>query len=219
MNFKINVWLLLCFVILVCSCQEMEQNQTSNGLYQVEKMKELQNGDIIFHTSNSSQSKAIQLATHSKYSHMGILYEGKEQFWVYEAVQPVKMTPLQDWIGRGEKGCYVVKRLKDADKVLTVETLQEMRTVGERFMGKSYDLYFEWSDKRIYCSELVWKIYEEAVGIELGELAQLESFDLSSPLVRSKMQERYGNHIPSEEWVISPDAIFESPLLEVVMRK
>lgn len=218
MNLKNVIWI-VSLAILICSCQQMEQNQTSNGLIQAVKMKNLRNGDIIFHTSTSSQSKAIQLATNSKYSHMGILYEGKEQFWVYEAVQPVKMTPLQDWIRRGEKGCYVVKRLKEADKVLTDAVLQKMKKVGERFMGKSYDLYFEWSDKRIYCSELVWKIYEEAVGVELGQLAQLESFDLSSPLVQSKMQERYGNHIPSEEWVISPDAIFESPLLELVMRK
>ena len=35
--------------------------------------KVLQNGDIIFQSSQSDQSIAIQLATHSKYSHMGIV--------------------------------------------------------------------------------------------------------------------------------------------------
>ena len=30
-----------------------------------------QNGDIIFQISQSAQSQAIQLATHSKYTHMG----------------------------------------------------------------------------------------------------------------------------------------------------
>ncbi|HRG10273.1 MAG TPA: peptidoglycan peptidase, partial [Cyclobacteriaceae bacterium] len=34
----------------------------------------LKSGDIIFQTSQSSQSKAIQLATRSEYSHMGIIY-------------------------------------------------------------------------------------------------------------------------------------------------
>lgn len=33
----------------------------------------VQNGDIIFQTSLSSQSLAIQKATHSPYSHMGII--------------------------------------------------------------------------------------------------------------------------------------------------
>src|SRR5690606_5876902 len=39
--------------------------------------KIIQNGDIIFQTSKSSQSQAIQLATKSKYSHMGIIYESE----------------------------------------------------------------------------------------------------------------------------------------------
>lgn len=175
-----------------------------------------QNGDIIFQTSTSSQSKAIQLATHSRYSHIGIIYQENDKYWVFEAIQPVKLTPLKKWIKRGENGQYVVKRLKNAEEVLTSKTLQQMQKIGERFLGKDYDLYFEWSDKRIYCSELVWKIYKEALGIELGHLATLESFDLSSPIVQTKMRERYGNYIPMEELVISPDAIFQSPLLITV---
>jgi hypothetical protein len=34
-----------------------------------------QNGYIIFQTSTSGQSKAIQITTGSKYSHMGIVYK------------------------------------------------------------------------------------------------------------------------------------------------
>lgn len=37
------------------------------------KDKELRIGDLIFHTSRSNQSRAIQIATNSKYSHMGNL--------------------------------------------------------------------------------------------------------------------------------------------------
>jgi hypothetical protein len=78
-----------------------------------------QNGDIIFQTSKSSQSKAIQLATNSEYSHMGLIYETNGQLFVYEAVQPVKLTKLDEWIKRGENSHYVVKRLKDSEKLLT----------------------------------------------------------------------------------------------------
>jgi hypothetical protein len=74
-----------------------------------------QNGDIIFQTSLSSQSKAIQLATNSKYSHMGIIYEDNGNYYVYEAIQPVKYTPLDAWIKRGKNGHFVVKRLKNSD--------------------------------------------------------------------------------------------------------
>jgi hypothetical protein len=85
----------------------------------ISKKIEIQSGDIIFQTSGSSQSKAIQLATKSRYSHMGIIYEIEGEFYVYEAVQPVKLTKLNDWIQRGEGSHYVIKRLKDSKDKLT----------------------------------------------------------------------------------------------------
>jgi hypothetical protein len=175
--------------------------------------KEFQNGDIIFQTSKSSQSKAIQLATNSKYSHMGIIYETDGQYYVYEAVQPVKLTKLNEWINRGENSHYVVKRLKDSERQLTNENLKKMKDFGERFKGKNYDIYFEWSDDKIYCSELVWKIYKETLDIEIGNLQELREFDLTNDIVRNKMKERYGDNIPMDEKVISPATMFESDRL------
>jgi uncharacterized protein YycO len=179
---------------------------------------EVENGDIIFQTSKSSQSKAIQIATKSKYSHMGIIYKIDGQLFVYEAVQPVKLTLLNEWINRGEKGHFVIKRLKNSDKILTQTTLIKMKEVGERFKGKNYDLYFEWSDERIYCSELVWKIYKEGADIEIGELEKLSDFDLNNKIVQQKMKERYGNNIPMDEKVISPSEMFNSEKLKIVLK-
>jgi len=175
--------------------------------------KYINNGDIIFQTSKSSQSKAIQLATKSKYSHMGIIYENDGQFFVYEAVQPVKLTPLSEWINRGKNGHYVIKRLENADQVLTNSTLTKMKQIGGQFKGRPYDIYFEWSDDKIYCSELVWKIYKQAADIEIGQLESLSDFDLTNEIVHMKMKERYGENIPMNEKVISPAAMFNSDLL------
>ena len=95
----------------------------------------LQNGDIIFQTSQSNQSKAIQLATHSPYSHVGIIYQIDGKWYVYEAVQPVKLTPIQKWIKRGKNGHFVVKRLKNAREILTPQSLLKMKQTGEKFKG------------------------------------------------------------------------------------
>lgn len=183
------------------------------------EFQRLQNGDIIFHTSNSSQSQAIQAATNSKYSHLGMIYIDNDNYYVFEAVQPVKMTPLQDWIKRGKGGHYVVKRLKNSDKILTSDALAKMKKIGQQYMGKNYDLYFEWSDERIYCSELVWKTYKNALGIEIGKLQAFEEFDLSHPAVKEKLKERYGENIPMQELVISPDQMFRSSLLKTIIEK
>lgn len=177
---------------------------------------EIKNGDLIFQTSLSGQSKAIQLATNSKYSHCGIVYSENGQFYVFEAIQPVKTTPLDKWVARGENGHYVIKRLKNADQVLTFKTLEKMKIEGQKFNGKNYDLTFEWSDDKIYCSELIWKIYQRATGIEIGKLEKLSDFDLTNEAVKKKMKERYGDKIPLDEIVISPAAIFDSELLKTV---
>jgi len=174
------------------------------------------NGDIIFHTSRSSQSIAIQKATNSPYSHMGIVYLKDAQPYVFEAVEPVKSTPLDEWTARGVRGEFVVKRLRNDGEVLTPDALARMKEVGEAFRGKHYDLYFEWSDDRVYCSELVWKIYERALGIEIGNLETIREFDLSDPVVQAKVHERWGGEPPPDEIVISPEAILSSELLVTV---
>ena len=174
-------------------------------------------GDVIFQTSRSSQSQAIQLATKSPYSHMGIVYvrEGGEAL-VFEAVQPVKLTPLSEWVSRGEGRHFVAKRLVDADTLLTPEKLAKMKQVGESFAGRDYDLFFEWTDDRMYCSELVWKIFDRGAGIDIGDLETLGDFDLSHPAVEAKLRERFGDRLRLEEAVISPDAMFRSERLETV---
>jgi hypothetical protein len=170
----------------------------------------LRDGDIIFHTSRSAQSAAIQRATHSPYSHVGIVFLRDGKPFVFEAIATVRYTPLDAWIARGDGGRYVVRRLKTA---LTPAQAAKLRASARQFEGKPYDLYFEWSDERIYCSELVWKMYEQALGVKLGALQELREFDLTDPVVKAKMRERYGANVPLEEPVISPGAQFDSPLL------
>ena len=177
------------------------------------------NGDVVFHTSTSSQSRAIQLATDSPHSHMGLVYLEDGEPFVFEAVQPVKSTPLAEWIARGKDGHFVVKRLPDASRRLTPEILQRMKSVGDAMVGRPYDRYFEWSDDRIYCSELVWKIFDRGAGIQIGDLETLPDFDLSHPEVAAKMKERFGDRPPADEAVISPAAMFHSPELVTVYRR
>ncbi|GAB3227203.1 YiiX family permuted papain-like enzyme [Hymenobacter seoulensis] len=176
----------------------------------------LHNGDLIFQTSQSAQSKAIQLATNSPYSHCGILFQKNGEWRVFEAVQPVSETSLEAWTARGLGGKFVVKRLRDAATVLTPAVLKRLQAAGEQYRGKNYDLYFGWSDDRIYCSELLWKMYQQATGREIGKLQTLREFDLSHPAVQAKLQERYGKHMPLGEKVISPVRMLESEELVTV---
>lgn len=178
---------------------------------------ELRDGDLIFQTSTSAQSVAIQRATGSRYSHMGMVVYRNGEPYVLEASSTVRFTPLEVWIRRGRDGHYVVKRLV-GDRV-TSQAMQQARVVVRALQGKSYDFAFGWSDHRMYCSELVWKIYERVLGVHIGELQRLGDFELSDPVVQAKLRERYGERVPLEEPVISPAAMFDSPLLELVVAR
>lgn len=173
-------------------------------------------GDIVFQASRSPQSLAIQLATKSRYCHVGIVFLTDGAPFVYEALEPVRFTPLQQWIDRGVDSHFVAKRLLSADSVLTPQSIAKMLEAGKPFEGKSYDFFFSWSDSTLYCSELVWKIYDRALGIDLGKPQKMRDFDLTHPVVKAKLQERFGDAVPLEETVVAPSTIFDSQLLRTV---
>jgi hypothetical protein len=170
-------------------------------------------GDIVFQTSRSAQSLAIQRATHSPYSHVGIIFLRGGKPYVFEAVATVRYTPLENWTVRGAGARFAVKRLRSG---LTAGQVVKLRSSAARFAGKPYDLYFEWTNDRIYCSELIWKMYSQTLGIELGMLQKLREFDLADNEVKARMRERYGTHVPLDEPVISPAAIYDSHLLKTI---
>ncbi len=199
-------FIVLIIIISILGCQRVPAEQ-------------LRDGDIIFQTSRSSQSIAIQRATHSKYSHMGIIFFREGKPYVFEAIKTVQYTPLTKWISRGEGGHFVIKRLRDADRILTQDAVGKLKQAAKRFEGKPYDMTFEWSDDRIYCSELVWKIYYAGLGLNIGQLQRLREFDLTDSIVKTKLQDRYGNNVPLDEIVISPAAIYSSEALVQLMQR
>ena len=174
-------------------------------------------GDVIFQSSQSNQSKAIEQATNSPYSHVGIIFIKNGKPYVFEAASKVIYTPLDKWINRGKNKTYVIKRLKNHP--LSQQEITSLKQVAHKFENKPYDIWFCWDDKYIYCSELVWKIYNRALKLKIGQLQTIKDFNLSSPAVKQKLKERYGNNIPYQETVISPVAIFNSPLLITVDKR
>lgn len=177
---------------------------------------DLKEGDILFQETGGEQGKAIKLATKSRYTHVGVVLNYAGELLVLEAVGPVKKTKLKDFIGRGINKHYVIKRLKNAEDKLTDDNITKLKEEGDKYIGLPYDIYFGWQNDRIYCTELVWKMYKEVLRIELGRLEKLKDFDLSSFAVRLLMFKRYGLKIPYNEPVIAPSTMFDSKELETI---
>ena len=205
----------LLFAGLFFIAAKINLNQVKKAIIKIEDTT-FKNGDLIFQTSESQQCEAVRIATKSKFSHCGIIFIEKGKTYVYEAVQPVKITPLKDWITHGKDSKYVVKRLKKLEEKLTESQILVMKKYGEKQLNKNYDIYFGWSDSEIYCSELVWKIYKNGANIEICPTKELKDFDLSHPLVQSIMKQRYGSNIPYNEKVVAPSQLHDSELLETI---
>jgi hypothetical protein len=187
------------------------------GTRAVNILDKIQEGDMIFQTSQSKQCEAIRIATNSKFSHCGIVFVLNGKKYVFEAVQPVKYTPLETWINHGKESHFVVTRIKNASRLLNPLTIQKMKTYANQFKNKDYDQYFEWSDDKIYCSELIWKIYKSGAEIELCPLQKLKDFNLKDPRVQATLAEKYGNNIPLEENVIAPSNLENSKIVTIII--
>ena len=170
------------------------------------------NGDIIFISSRSGQGKAIQLATKSKFTHIGIIFIEQGKAMVYHAVEPVSKNTFEEFKNMSEDGKYYTRRLKD-QSLLSASVISKMLNEAKSKLGVHYDLVFSWDDKELYCSEFVWKLFNHTLGIEIGKPRPLKEFDLTNAAVKSKLKQRYGDKIPLEENMISPGDMYESELL------
>ena len=172
-----------------------------------------QNGDLVFQTSKSQLGPALEIATGSVITHVGVILIDSDTVFVYEAVGPVRRIPLEKWIGLGVERMFCVKRLKNTDEVLTPDALNRMRKVYSKLEGRDYDVRFEWSDKRLYCSEFVYKMYRKGAEIELGKIERFGDLKLDDPLVQFWIGMYFPEGPNFEEKIVSPVSIYNDSLL------
>lgn len=173
----------------------------------------VKDGDIIFQRSRSQQSKAIQKGTQSPYSHVGIIYIEKGLPMVLEASSVVSSRPLTEWIASGEGQDYRIMRSK---KELTTEQLETMKSLATSYLGIRYDPQFQWSDQKMYCSELVWKLYKHGAGITLSRPQKMKDYDFSHPALVQEMQRRWKGTVNWNEKVVAPSDLAQSSKLKII---
>jgi len=183
----------------------------------LESEGKLHQGDLIFQPSRSRQSRAIEAATKSPWTHCGLVVRQNGTWMVWEAVGPVKATPLTEWLRRGRDMRFSLKRLRPDVHSLDSSALAALAREGRRFEGLPYDTRFGWSDASLYCSELVWKTYHRALGVSLGRIQKLSDLDLSSGSADSLRDARLGGRPLPTDTLVTPASLHEDPRLETVV--
>ena len=187
-------------------------------------MAMLEEGDIVFQQSQSPQSVAIREATGSSWTHVGVVVTERGATRIVEAGNNgVALTSVAAFVNASRDNRMVVMRLKSAEEHFTPEGRETFRSALKRDYGKRYDRLFEWSDVRIYCSQLVWRAYEASFNLSIGEVQRVEDLNFNRPAVQALINERYGLSRAEltrssllQEKIITPLAIKESNLLETV---
>ncbi|MDF1564444.1 MAG: YiiX/YebB-like N1pC/P60 family cysteine hydrolase [Deltaproteobacteria bacterium] len=173
-------------------------------------------GDLVFRQSRSRQAQAIELVTHSPWGHTGIVLLIDGEPIVLEAVEPVKLTPLEPWLAAARGGRWAVRRHEQAETIFTPDLERELIRAGRALLGTHYDGRFEWSDRRLYCSELVWKLYARQAKVRLGEPQRYADLDLSHPIVGRLIRERLGAEERPKGKIVTPGGLFDAPGLRTV---
>lgn len=172
---------------------------------QSDSVKEVKEGDVIFQTSLSQQSPLLQIATQSKITHCGVIVIIDGKPYVLETLKTLVLTPLDKFIARGEDGRYWIKRSnKDNIKIKC-----------SNYLGKPYDLAFKFDNDKFYCSELVYDIYKNQLGIELCKPKKVGDYFIMGtgnlPKIKEAMKKR---GISKEQYAVAPVDVFNSDYLQ-----
>jgi hypothetical protein len=142
-------------------------------------------GDIIMQRDAfKGGGGVIQVMTLSPYNHVGVVVKKNGQLMVLEAIGRVRYTPIQTYIQRGEG--YKVLRMR---KELSAKQKAELSKQARQYVGKRYDAALSWSDNKLYCSELVYKVYEDiGISLQIKRPLWLHGFSPLIPFAKKAVQ-------------------------------
>lgn len=174
-------------------------------------LSEKQEGDILFQSlPRGPLVNAIEGITHSEWSHCGILVRKNGKWVVAESLIDVRYTPLLRWITRGREKKVAAYRLKNTG-LMDPERLAQ--GIGE-YLGRPYDFRYAPEDNEIYCSELVYNVFDRQFGKKLGIWQKLGDLDYHDHVLFIRKME--GGNLPLERAMVTPVSITFSPDLNHV---
>ena len=199
--------LIILGIILLILALPFSSMVTETFTAQTEPIKEIREGDVIFQTSQSEQSPLLQFATRSKITHCGIIVMKNGKPYVLETLKTLVLTPLDKFIARGVDGKYWLKRSKK----------DNIKIKYNSYLGKPYDLAFKFDNGKFYCSELIYEIYKNQLGIELCKPKKVGDYLIIGtdklPKIEKAMKKR---GITKEQYAVAPVDIFNSEHLNGV---
>ncbi|OPZ73074.1 MAG: hypothetical protein BWY82_01232 [Verrucomicrobia bacterium ADurb.Bin474] len=132
---------------------------------------------------------------------------------VAEALIDVRYTPLFRWITRGREKKVAAYRLRDSHLLDTEKLALGIGT----YLGRPYDFRYAPEDNEIYCSELVYNVFDRQFGKKLGIWQKLGDLDYHDHVLFIRKME--GGNLPLDRAMVTPASItFSTDLKQVFPR-
>ena len=198
----ITIGILVCIVTFHFRSMIVEMNTATE--ITADGVKE---GDVIFRASPSLISYLFKFGTHSNMTHCGIIVIENGKPYVLETLKTLKLTPFEKFITLGKDGKYWVKR---SDK-------ENIKIDYKDYLGRPYDEDFKFDNGKFYCSELIYDIYLNQLGIELCKPKTVGDYFILGtrhiPIVKNILNKK---GFTLEQEVVVPGDIFKSEKLKAV---
>ena len=194
-----------------------------------EELPPLKTGDIVFQESGGGQRLAIMLASHSLYTHTGLIELAADGTpLVVEAAGPVRTVPLKYWINNGTANRITIKRIKGLSESDARAAVARAHT----YDGVPYDIFFLNTRDAIYCSELIYAAFKEGPKIAVGREEKVRDLHFDNAAVRHLIEARWQKHplcqskdiatfeacyqVILDQTLVTPASVARDPKLELV---
>ncbi len=208
--FKILILIIGILYIGYVASQSMVWAGLKTRFVDATKELDIKEGDFVFQHLPGELLSVIADVTESQYSHCGIIVKKDGQFYVLEAIGPVKFTPLNQWIHRGISSKITIVRLKEQYQSQVPKIIKS----SYQYLNRPYDIQYEWDDEKIYCSELIYKSVREATGLKLAEFRKLKSMNWRPH--ESYIRSITGGELPLDRMMITPEDLVQSDKVSIV---
>lgn len=167
-------------------------------------------GDVLLQHFASKLGSVIADVSNSQYSHCGMVLIRDNEPHVIEAIGPVRIVPVEDWIKQGQLHHFTQLR----PRRLTAVQIEKAIDEAEKMLGQPYDIQYEWDDEKIYCSELIYKAFDRALGIEIGEKQKLRELKWKThPLFITYLA---GGRLPLNRVMVTPESLVRCERLKLI---
>lgn len=178
--------------------------------------RQLSVGDIVFIRVDVLPFRKVADATGSWTNHVGVVVDidGAEPTIAESTVPLAKTTPLSKFVGRSELGRVAVMRMRaplDAQKQVRIRQASEAR------MGIRYDTGFDLASKGLFCSRLVYEVFLEATGTEVGEVENFGTLLTKNPQADLRFWKAWFlGSIPWSRKTVTPASVMHSKELSAL---